>query len=383
MTAGTATVGNVPDSVGGGATGATGAALGASRDARSGDAAVVRELAAADWPAWDAFVAGHRLGTLYHRQPWLDVVRGHFGHTVHCLAAWRGASLVGALPLVRLRSRLFGDYLVSIPFVNYGGALAEDDAALRALLDATGDLATSLGVTHAELRHTEPVELDGFTWPVRTEKVVMVRELPDDPDALLKSLGAKVRSQVKRPQREGAVAVRGGAELLDDFYRVFAENMRDLGTPVYAKGFFRAILDRLGAAASIVVIRVGGEPAAAGFLIGDGDRLEIPWASSLRRHNRIGVNMALYGDVLRFAVESGYARFDFGRSTRDSNTYRFKRQWGAVEQPLNWYYWLAPGRELPRLDPSNPKYALAIRAWQHLPLPVANLIGPHLVRNLP
>jgi FemAB-related protein (PEP-CTERM system-associated) len=175
----------------------------------------------------------------------------------------------------------------------------------------------------------------------------------------------------------------GHLELLPDFYRVFARNMRDLGTPVYASGFFRAILAGLGDAAELVVVYVGAEPAAAGFLVHHRDRTEIPWASSLREWNRIGVNMQLYWSVLKSAIGRGSRQFDFGRSTVDAGTYRFKAQWGAKPRPLYWHYWLQDGRPLPGLNPANPKYALAIRAWQRLPLWLANVVGPPIVRRLP
>ena len=270
--------------------------------------------------------------------------------------------------------------LVSVPYVNYGGVVADTPVIAAELLDEACRIADLLGVSHLELRHTAPLEGD---WPVRTDKVTMLRALPGSAEELWKALGGKLRAQVKRPQREGATVERGGAGLLPDFYRVFAENMRDLGTPVYPIEFFQAIAGTLPDAVEVVVVRVKGEPAAAGFLLANGNTLEIPWASSLRRHNPIGVNMLLYWSALEGAVEKGFAAFDFGRSTREGGTYRFKRQWGAEERPLYWHYWLRPGVPLPQLNPHNPKYALAIKVWQRLPLAVANTLGPHLVKNLP
>ena len=211
----------------------------------------------------------------------------------------------------------------------------------------------------------------------------MVLELPESIDALGKSIGSKRRSQVRRPQRENPEIHVGGAELVPLFYQVFARNMRDLGTPVYARSFYERMCAAFPGETKIVAITVGGQPAAAAFLIGYRDQLEIPWASTVRDFNRISINMLLYWEVLRYAIESGYARFDFGRSTVDAGTYKFKRQWGAEPQQLHWHYWLAEGGEPPKMNPDNPKYAMAIKAWQKLPVPVANLIGPRLVRNLP
>ena len=341
----------------------------------------VRALAPGEESRWDAFVARHPAATVYHRAAWAGLVRDLFGHeTYHLYAEDSAGEVRGVLPLVRLRSRLFGDYLVSVPYVNYGGVVADTPVIAAELLDEACRIADLLGVSHLELRHTAPLEGD---WPVRTDKVTMLRALPGSAEELWKALGGKLRAQVKRPQREGATVERGGAGLLPDFYRVFAENMRDLGTPVYPIEFFQAIARTFADTVEVVVVRVKGEPAAAGFLLANGNTLEIPWASSLRRHNPIGVNMLLYWSALEGAVEKGFAAFDFGRSTREGGTYRFKRQWGAEERPLYWHYWLRPGVPLPQLNPHNPKYALAIKVWQRLPLAVANTLGPHLVKNLP
>jgi FemAB-related protein (PEP-CTERM system-associated) len=159
--------------------------------------------------------------------------------------------------------------------------------------------------------------------------------------------------------------------------------MRDLGTPVYSKRFFSAVLETFATEARIFLVQIGGEPAAAGLVLAHRDTLEIPWASSVRKHNATGANMLLYWSVLRFAAEGGFRIFDFGRSSKDSGTYRFKAQWGAQPQALHWHYWQARGQALPQLSPSNPKYRTAIALWKKLPLPVANALGPSIVKNLP
>jgi serine/alanine adding enzyme len=329
---------------------------------------------------WDAFVATHAGATAYHAWRWRDIVTREFGCAAHYLAATSAAGdWLGVLPLVRLRSRLFGDFLVSVPFFNYGGVLAASADADAALLAAASALAGRLGVSHIEFR--EQHLRDG--WPVRTDKVAMVLDLAPTVDAQWTALGSKLRAQVKRPEKEGATTRFGGADLVPDFYRVFARNMRDLGTPVYARSFFRRITEQLPDQARIAVVYLEGQPVAAGFTLRHGDRLEIPWASSLREWNRVGVNMQLYWSVLKDAIESGVRQFDFGRSSVDAGTYKFKAQWGAKPRQLYWHYWLKPGQPMPNLTPNSPKYALAIRAWQRLPVPVANLLGPWIVRRLP
>lgn len=330
--------------------------------------------------AWDAYVAGQPGASVYHGYGWRRLVQSVFGHQTLYLAAREGANVVGVLPLVRLKSRLFGDFLVSVPYFNYGGVIARSPQICDELLRHAQQAAQLMGVSHIELRHREAGQ---HTWPARTDKVSMLLKLPPTPEALQKGLSSKVRSQIKRPLREGVTCTFGGEDLLDSFYAVFAENMRDLGTPVYPRRFFHAILQTLGNRARIAIVHLKDAPVAAAVLVTHRDTTEIPWAASLRRVNGLGVNMYLYWSVLEFAVKQGSAVFDFGRSTLDSGTYRFKKQWGAEPLQLHWHYWLKGGGELPRLNPANPKYRLAVAAWQKLPLPVANWLGPHLVKNLP
>ncbi|HKS56636.1 MAG TPA: FemAB family XrtA/PEP-CTERM system-associated protein [Steroidobacteraceae bacterium] len=330
---------------------------------------------------WNDYVARRAAASIYHRYEWRRLIAAVFRHDTHYFIARDGAGAIcGLVPLVRLRSLLFGDFLVSMPYFNYGGIVSDDESAACALREHVAEFARSLGVSHVELRHSEPVCPD---WPARTDKVSMRLDLPPSAGALDRQLGSKVRAQIKRPVREGATCVHGHAELLADFYAVFARNMRDLGTPVYSRALFASVLQALGDQARVFIVRWRGAPVAAALVIGDRGRLEIPWASSLREANAIGVNMLLYWNVLEYACERQYASFDFGRSTVDAGTYRFKKQWGAQPTQLHWHYWLRAGGEPPVLNPSNPKYRLAIAAWQRLPLAVANRIGPLLVRNLP
>lgn len=329
---------------------------------------------------WDAYVAEHAEGSPWHLSCWAGLIQTLFGHEPHYLMAVDDAGQTrGVLPIIEMRSRLFGHFLCSVPYFNYGGVLADDRDTRAALIDKACRLTRERGAEHLELRHQTPF---GEDLAQKTHKLSMWLELPESSEALWKGFKSKLRSQIRRPGKEGATARVGGPELLDDFYDVFSRNMRDLGTPVYPKDFFRHVMGTPPEAV-LVVVYLEQQPVAAGMLVGFGDRIEIPWASSLREYNRQSVNMLLYWQALQYACEQGYRIFDFGRSSRDESTHRFKKQWGAEEVPLTWEYWLPEGHALPELNKDNPKYALAIRAWQHLPLAVANRIGPPLVRNLP
>ncbi len=344
---------------------------------------IVRPLAAtrAAEAEWDAFVEGHPGASVYHLAGFRSFVEAATGHRTHYLEARRAGDLVGVLPLVELRSLVFGHYFVGLPYFNHCGVLAADDGARRALADAAAARVREVGATHLELRHLGPTS--GVTWPAKTAKDEMFLDLPASADALMAGFRSKLRSQIKRPQKDGVTARVGRGELLDAFYHVFSRNMRDLGTPVYGREFFAALFARFADRLWITVCEFEGQPVAAGVLVGFRDTMEIPWASSLREHNRLSPNMLLYWTSLAHAIERGYRRFDFGRSTPGEGTWKFKEQWGAKPVPLHWYYYLRDGGALPELNPDNPRYRLAIQVWQKLPLAVTNLVGPHLVKNLP
>jgi FemAB-related protein (PEP-CTERM system-associated) len=345
------------------------------------DELTVTETDAASSGAWDAYVAASPRAEIYHDYRWRSLIETVFGRECHYLRACdRNDRVRAVLPLVRLKSALFGDFLVSVPYFNYGGVLADSTAARDAMIAAGVKLGRKLGVRHIELRGRAGDSLD---LPVRTDKVSMVLELPATEDELFKGFTSKLRAQIRRPGKAGATSRLGGAELLTDFYRVFSRNMRDLGTPVYSPRFFEAILATFPQQARVCVVDLDGRPVAAALVLSHRNRLEIPWASSLREANPQGVNMLLYWSVLRFAIATGCRAFDFGRSSKDAGTYRFKEQWGAVPQQLLWHYWLPDGVEMPRITPDNPKYRLAIAAWQRLPVPVANTLGPYIAKNLP
>lgn len=341
----------------------------------------IGELAPGPAVDWDAYVEAHPRASVYHLSAFREFAERATGHRTCYLVARRGGAITGVLPMVELRSRLFGHFFVSMPWFNHCGLLADDIATTRGLAEAAAERVRRAGATHAEIRHLGPA--DGLDWPVKTHKDEMMLDLPSTPEALMAGFKSKLRSQIRRPEKDGVTARVGRGELLDDFYEVFARNMRDLGTPVYGRSFFADLLARFPDRTWIVACDLGGLPIGAGLLLGWRETLEIPWASTVREHNHLSPNMLLYWTALRHAVQSGFRRFDFGRSTPGEGTWKFKQQWGARPVPLHWYYYLREGGSLPELNPDNPKYQWAIRVWQRLPLPVTRLVGPHLVKNLP
>jgi len=334
-----------------------------------------------DGSSWDAFVASHPESSNYHRFGWKRVIEQSFGHPTYYLTALdEHGAIRGVLPLVHMKSALFGSFLVSLPFFNYGGMLCSDAEAEALLLDNLKSLAASSGAEHAELRHLRLAPGDLVT---RQHKVTMLLELAADEESQWKALGSKVRNQVRKAQKSDLQTLSGGMELLDGFYEVFSRNMRDLGTPVYSRDFFTAILETFPESTRIVSVQLQGRTIASALLTWQRDTLEVPWASSVRDYRELCPNNLLYWEAIRFALGIGARVFDFGRSTPGEGTYAFKKQWGAEPRQLYWQYLLLHGKPLPQLSPANSKYRAAISVWQKLPLCVTNLLGPAIVRNIP
>jgi FemAB-related protein (PEP-CTERM system-associated) len=282
-----------------------------------------------------------------------------------------------------MRSALFGHFLVSLPFLNYGGILAETPEAERQLAAAAIELARRQGASHIELRQACPMSepLDG--WTLRQHKAALTIPLAADPKAHWDGLSSRLRGKVRKAEKNDAVFTVGGKEDLAAFYSLYALNMRDLGTPVYTSAFFENVLGRGGQRAEILLVRRAGRSAAGAIALRQGARIELPWICQDYTESACNVNEFLYWKALEWACGQGAARLDLGRSTIDAGTYRFKLQWNPEVQTLYWYYWTMPGAPRPQLNPDNPKYALAARIWKKLPLGVANRLGPWIVRHIP
>lgn len=335
-----------------------------------------------DQERWDDYVKRSDISSCYHQIGWKDVIERSFGHKTHYLLSEdRQENVKGILPLVHLKSLLFGNFLVSLPYFNYGGICADNMEVYTRLMEEAIRIAGREKAGHMELRDTRLLE---SALQVKTSKVSMQLEIPLTFDELWRSFPAKLRSQIRRPQKEGMYARIGREEELEGFYEIFSINMRDLGTPVYPRVFFKSILEAFPDSSRICTVYTRkGQPVASGFVVGFKERLEIPWASSLRDYNQYSPNMLLYWSLLKFACENGCKVFDFGRSTRDQGTYKFKEQWGAKPVQLYWYYWMRNSSPLPDLNPENPKYRTAINIWKRLPVGLTRLIGPFIVKNLP
>ena len=328
---------------------------------------------------WDRFVKTQPNWSHFHLWGWKTAIERAFGHECIYLAARDAGALAGILPLVRVKSLLFGHYLVSMPFVNYGGPLGSD-AAIGALADAAAELAARDRVRLLELRSRQqlPIALD-----VSHRKITVVRDLPPGGSAALwKQLDAKVRSQIRRPQKEG-VTVRFGVDQVEPFFAVFSRHMRDLGTPTQPLAFFRILAEVFKDDVWFGCAYLDGKPIAGGCGLRWLGEFEITWASALQEYKRISPNMFLYWSFLERAADEGLQLFNFGRCTPGSGTHRFKLQWGTREEQLWWYQRRASAATVGTPSPNDGQLAWGPRLWKHLPERVATALGPRIVRYIP
>jgi FemAB-related protein (PEP-CTERM system-associated) len=332
---------------------------------------------------WDGFVRSQPGWTHFHLHGWRTVIERVFGHQCIYLVTREQSSerIVAAMPLVRVRSLIFGHYLVSMPFLNYGGPLGSEEGVQALALEAVA-IAERSGVDLLELRSRTPLPI---ALPVSHRKLTVVLELPTDSEALWGSLPAKLRSQIRRPRKEG-VDVRFGADQIGPFYRVFAEHMRDLGTPVLPKTLFEMIAAIFPEDVQFAVAYHAGRPVACGCgLLWNGE-FEITWASALRSHRAMSPNMLVYWALMERMVGAGARLFNFGRCSPDSGTHRFKMQWGGREERLWWYQRSSGDAHDAKAHPPSQDegiFALASRAWKRLPVTLATRLGPTIVRYIP
>jgi serine/alanine adding enzyme len=326
---------------------------------------------------WDVFAAARRGYTHFHRLRWRALIGDVFGHECFYLAARDDGTLVGVLPLVRVRSMVFGHYLVSMPFLNSGGPLGTE-SGIQALVAESVSLARRDKVKLLELRSRIPLDV---LLPVSHRKITVMLDLPADSDSLFQGFDAKLRSQIRRPEKEG-VTVRFGPDQVLPFFRVFARHMRDLGTPTQPLAFFLAIADRFPEDSLFACAYHGEKPVAAGCGFRFGDEFELTWASSLRAYNRQAPNMLLYWACMQRAIALGARRFNFGRCSPGGGTHRFKMQWGGSEEPL-WWYDLGARRDAKTPSPDDSAFRFGPRVWRKLPESIATAFGPAIVRFIP
>jgi FemAB-related protein (PEP-CTERM system-associated) len=338
----------------------------------------VRELDPATAPRWDAFVEATPEATFFHLSGWRRVIEESFGHRTHYLYAEAGGRIRGVLPLVHLRSRLFGNALISNAFCVYGGPVAGDDAARARLDDRALALARSLGVEYLEYRARRRLHAD---WACNDSLYATFRKAIDpDPQVNLLAIPRKQRAVVRK-------AIEAGLESEIDpdpgrAWRIYAESVHRLGTPVFGRAYFANLARTFGAACEALTVVYQGRPLSSVVSFYFRDEVLPYYGDGTADARRLGANDFMYWELMRRAAERGCRVFDFGRSKRGTGAFDFKRFWGFEPEPLYYEYRLCRGTRPPGINPLNPKYRLFIAAWKRLPLPLANALGPLIARNL-
>ncbi|MDG2383405.1 MAG: FemAB family PEP-CTERM system-associated protein [Pirellulaceae bacterium] len=330
---------------------------------------------------WEALYSQLASSSASRHPRWMMILQQGLGQTPYCVEATKEGQCLGILPLVHVKSPLFGAHLVSLPYLNTGGFLADSCEVRTGLITQAVELADKTGVRHLQLRNEDFEPHDQLKHTLRS-KVHMRLPLPKHRSELWDNFKPKVRNQVRNAKKKDVRIEWGNDELLDDFYSVFTRNMRDLGTPVFGKKLFRAILEQLPGQAEFCLGFIEAKPIAGALLLHGEGTTEVPSASSLRAYNRTNANMLMYWELLQRAIEREQNCFDFGRSSPDSPTYRFKKQWGACPEEANWQHYVRRGNvEDTRIE--SGKYDRFVKIWRRLPLPIANSVGPMIVRGIP
>lgn len=331
--------------------------------------------------SWDRFVESHPRATVGHLAAWGQIAREAYGHESLYVRAEDGGEIVGVLPLVLVASRIFGRRLVSMPFLDYGGVLAEPERGLEAaLVEQALALSRARRAQSLGLRQFHP---EPMPWSATDDRATMLLELTTE-EAVWKGLPSERRNRVRKGEKLGLTAAWCGPEALDEFYGVFAVNMRDLGSPVHSRRFFRAMLKALPGTARVLLVRdKDGRAVGAAVCLFFRDTIMVPWVSSLREAFALCPNFVLYWEVIRFGCRAGYRVLDLGRSFKSAGTFEFKRQWGATPHTLPWIFLDAVPGSRPSVDRDARRFDLMVRAWKKLPMPVANAVGPLIRRQVP
>ena len=338
----------------------------------------VRTFAPDDASRWEAFVESCPEATFFHRIGWKSVLERCFGHRTHYLLAERSSGVVGVLPLAEVRSFLFGHSLVSLPFCAVGGAAANEPGAIAELHRAAQDLGRRLGVAHLELRNRIPRTVD---WPRQDLYVSFRRELLPEAEANLLAVPRKQRAMVRKGIKNG---LTGRLEAdVDQFFSLYADNVHRHGTPALPKRYFEALRSTFGRDAEILTIcDSGGRPVSSVFSFYFRDEVLPYYAGDAVVARELAANDFKYWELMRRACERGVRVFDYGRSKRGTGPFDFKKNWGFEPTSLAYEYCLYRRHSIPEQNPLNPKYRALIALWRRLPLPVANFLGPHVVKNL-
>lgn len=345
-------------------------------DARVAHGTEVKFLTQNDGPRWDAFVRHHECGTFYHLSGWQEVIRDYLHHPTFYLYVEIDGEIQGVLPLARVKSRLFGDALISTPFLVYGGPIGNSEDVVRRLVDRATSLADELAVDYLELRNRKRLT----DWPGKATYVTFRKEISSDPETNLQAIPRKQRAVVRKAIKAGLEArIENDARQL---HAVLSECKRNLGTPFFSEGYLQKVANTFGTDCEILTVVHDRSAIASVMSFRFRDEILPYYGGGNLLARALGGNDFMYWKVMERASAQGVRLFDYGRSQKDTGPYRFKKYWGFEPEPLSYEYYLVKAKKVPQLDPSNKRYQALIRAWARLPLPIARFVGPYLARQL-
>lgn len=336
----------------------------------------VKELSPSDEQRWDDFVTRSKDGTFFHFSGWRRIISEYLGHSSFYMYAERDGKIAGVLPLARIKSWLFGDALISSPFLVYGGPLAESPGALQALVQKASGLAQNLGVDYMEFRNRSPAT----QWPAKQSYVTFRKEIANDPEDNFLAIPRKQRAVVRKAIKNGLTA--DFESDVNNLYAVLSDCKRNLGTPFFSRKYLAAVKETFGEQCEILTIRHKREVLSSVMSFRYGNEILPYYGGGGIAARRFGANDFMYWKVMESACQKGLEVFDFGRSLKGSGAYNFKKYWGFEPVPLSYEYLLVRSNSIPQLDPSNERYKFLIKMWSKLPLQVSRVLGPPIARLL-
>jgi len=341
----------------------------------------IRALSHEDDKRWDEYVRTTHQGSLFHMIAWKKVLEKTFAYRSVFLAAYDDeGEICGILPLFVVPKPLKGHVMVSVPFGVYGGVASESPEVTKKLLNVAKELAVEKGVDSLEFRQMEKVDDE---LPTKDLYFTFVREIFDGEEKNMAAIPRKQRRMIRQGISHGLQSKVGGAELLKDFYFVYSSSLRNLGTPAFPFRYFEHLFQELGEQCKILSVMYEGKVVAAVLTFLYQGQVMPYYGGGLPEYQRYSIYDFMYWELMRFGWEHGYKVFDFGRSKQDTGPFHFKRHWGFEPQALPYQYFLPKGGAIPNVNPSNPKFQPLIALWKRLPLPIANQLGPFLIKYLP
>jgi len=341
----------------------------------------IKQLAASDTEnsaRWEAFVQACPEATFFHRAAWQSILRNVFRHPTYFLYAEHDGEILGVLPLAHIKSRLFGNSLIALPFAVYGGVAASTTEAAAALEQEAQSLARQLDVDHLEFRNINPRHAD---WPTQDLYVTFRKEILPEVEANMLAIPRKQRAMVRKGINSGLISTVDRKS--DRFFKLFADNVHRHGTPALPKRYFDTLLEVFGDDCEILTITTpDGKPLSSVLSFYFRDEVLPYYAGDDEAARNFAANDFKYWELMRRSCERGLKIFDYGRSKVGTGPYSFKKNWGFEPQGLHYEYCLYKRDSIPQNNPNNAKYKLLIETWRRMPISLANLIGPHIVRNL-